>query len=171
VNVRGKRRPGTRRLQRAIEEKDGQTVITDATRIAETLPTLRLLSERGAKIILASHLAVLKASATPRCRFGRSRANLLTSRPAVAFVDDCIGEKLKKNGGIMQPGDILLLRNLRFYPEEENNERALRKAARVAEVYVMMLLGGASRHASTEGSLECWRPGAPCARACSWNVS
>ena len=167
VNVRGKRVLVRVDYNVPLEEKDGQTVITDATRIAETLPTLRLLSERGAKIILASHLGRPKGKRDPSMSLRPVASKLadLLGRP-VAFVDDCIGEKVEKTVSIMQPGDILLLENLRFYPEEENNERGFaEKLARVAEVYVNDAFGAAHRaHASTEGAARVLAArGAPCA--------
>jgi phosphoglycerate kinase len=71
----------------------------------------------------------------------------------VAFVDDCIGEKVEKTASILQPADILLLENLRYYPEEEANDPAFaEKLAKPAEVYVNDAFGAAHRaHASTEG--------------------
>ncbi len=71
----------------------------------------------------------------------------------VAFVDDCIGEKVEKTVGIMKPGDVLLLENVRYYNEEEANDPAFaEKLARVADVYVNDAFGAAHRaHASTEG--------------------
>src|SRR5439155_23354327 len=76
----------------------------------------------------------------------------LLGRP-VAFVDDCIGEKMEKTAGLLQPGDVLLLENTRYYPEEEANDPVFaEKLARVADVYVNDAFGAAHRaHASTEG--------------------
>jgi phosphoglycerate kinase len=74
----------------------------------------------------------------------------------VAFVDDCIGEKVEKTVGIMKPGDVLLLENVRFYKEEEENDPAFaEKLAKVADVYVNDAFGAAHRaHASTVGIAE-----------------
>jgi phosphoglycerate kinase len=76
----------------------------------------------------------------------------LLGRP-VAFVDDCIGDKAEKTAGLLQPGDVLLLENTRYYPEEEANDPAFaEKLARVADAYVNDAFGAAHRaHASTEG--------------------
>jgi len=76
----------------------------------------------------------------------------LLGRP-VAFVDDCIGDKVEKTAGLLQPGDVLLLENTRYYPEEEANDPVFaEKLARVADVYVNDAFGAAHRaHASTEG--------------------
>src|SRR5204863_6548818 len=76
----------------------------------------------------------------------------LLGRP-VAFVDDCLGEKVEKTVGVMQPGDVLVLENVRYYPEEEANDPAFaEKLAKNADVYVNDAFGAAHRaHASTEG--------------------
>jgi phosphoglycerate kinase len=137
-----------------LEEKDGQMVITDETRIKETLPTLRLLTEKGAKLILTAHLGRPKGKREPSMSLRPVAARLaeLLGRP-VAFVDDCIGEKVEKTVSIMKPGDVVLLENVRFYAEEEANDPAFaEKLAKVAEAYVNDAFGAAHRaHASTEG--------------------
>src|SRR5207245_9855849 len=108
-----------------LEEKDGQMVITDATRIVETLPTLKLLIEKGGKLILAAHLGRPKGKREPSMSLRPVAIKLadLLHRP-VAFVDDCVGEKVEKTVGALKPGDILLLENLRYYNEEEANDSA-----------------------------------------------
>jgi phosphoglycerate kinase len=136
-----------------MEEKDGQMVITDDTRIRETIPTLDLLIERGAKIILVSHLGRPKGQREASMSLRPVANNLadLLCRP-VAFVDDCIGEKVEKTVALLQPGDVLLLENVRYYGEEEANDLAVaEKLARVADIYVNDAFGAAHRaHASTE---------------------
>src|SRR6266508_2099975 len=96
-----------------MEEKDGQMVINDVTRIQETLPTLELLIEKGARIILAAHLGRPKGKRDPALSLRPVAAKLadLLCRP-VAFVDDCIGEKVEKTADALMPGDILLLENV-----------------------------------------------------------
>lgn len=137
-----------------LEEKDGQMVITDATRIVETLPTLRLLIEQGGKLILAAHLGRPKGKREPSMSLRPVAAKLadLLGCP-VAFVDDCIGEKVEKTVSVMKPGDVVLLENVRYYKEEEANDPAFaEKLAKVADVYVNDAFGAAHRaHASTEG--------------------
>src|SRR5437867_845031 len=84
----------------------------------------------------------------------------------VAFVDDCIGEKVEKTAGVLQPGDVLLLENVRYYAEEEANDPVFaEKLAKVAETYVNDAFGAAHRaHASTEGVPRLLaRRGSPCA--------
>src|SRR5258708_6293767 len=137
-----------------LEEKEGKMVITDATRIVETIPTLKLLIEKGGKLILAAHLGRPKGKREPSMSLRPVAAKLadLLGRP-VAFVDDCIGEKVEKTVGIMQPGDVLLLENVRYYNEEEANDPGFaEKLAKIADVYVNDAFGAAHRaHASTEG--------------------
>ena len=154
LNVRGKRVFVRVDYNVPLEEKDGQMVITDATRIVETLPTLRLLIERGGKLILAAHLGRPKGKREPSMSLRPVAAKLadLLGR-SVAFVDDCIGEKVENTAGALKPGDVLLLENVRYYNEEEANDPAFaEKLAKVADVYVNDAFGAAHRaHASTEG--------------------
>jgi len=154
LNVQGKRVFVRVDYNVPLEEKDGQVVITDSTRIVETLPTLRLLLERGGKLILAAHLGRPKGKREPSLslRPVAVRLSELLGR-TVAFVDDCIGEKVEKTAAALQPGDVLLLENVRYYNEEEANDPAFaEKLARVADVYVNDAFGAAHRaHASTEG--------------------
>src|SRR5207342_3612936 len=129
-------------------------VITDATRIMETLPTLPLLTEMGGKLILTAHLGRPKGKKEPSMSLRPVAEKLadVLGRP-VAFVDDCIGEKVEKTIGIMQPGDVVLLENVRYYNEEEANDPVFaEKLAKVADIYVNDAFGAAHRaHASTEG--------------------
>ena len=154
LNVSGKRVFVRVDYNVPLEEKDGQMVITDATRIVETLPTLRLLIQQGGKIILAAHLGRPKGKREPSMSLRPVAVKLadLLGRP-VAFADDCIGEKVEKTASVMKPGDVLLLENVRYYKEEEGNEPAFaEKLAKVADVYVNDAFGAAHRaHASTEG--------------------
>jgi phosphoglycerate kinase len=154
LNVRGKRVFVRVDYNVPLEEKDGQMEITDDTRIKETLPTLRLLMEQGGKLILAAHLGRPKGKREPSMSLRPVAARLaeLLGRP-VAFADDCIGEKVEKTVGVMQPGDVLLLENVRYYNEEEANDPVFaEKLAKVADVYVNDAFGAAHRaHASTEG--------------------
>jgi phosphoglycerate kinase len=148
LNVRGKRVFMRVDYNVPLEEKDGQMVIT------ETLPSLRLLIEHGGKLILTAHLGRPKGKREPSMSLRPIAARLadLLGRP-VAFVDDCIGDKVEKTVGAMKDGDVVLLENVRFYGEEEKNDPAFaEKLARVADVYVNDAFGSAHRaHASTEG--------------------
>src|SRR5713226_5185613 len=154
LNVQGKRVLLRVDYNVPLEEQGGQMVITDATRIVETLPTLRLLIQQGGKLILAAHLGRPKGKPETSMSLrpvAVKLADLLGC--SVAFADDCIGEKVEKTVGIMKPGDVLLLENTRYYNEEEANDPAFaEKLARVADVYVNDAFGAAHRaHASTEG--------------------
>ena len=167
LNVRGKRVFIRVDYNVPLEEKDGQMEITDATRIVETLATLRLLIEQGGKLILAAHLGRPKGKPEPTMSLRPVAVKLadLLGCP-VAFADDCIGEKVEKTVGIMKPGDVLLLENVRFYKEEEANDPVFaEKLAKVADVYVNDAFGAAHRaHASTEGVARVVaKRGGPCA--------
>ena len=137
-----------------LEEKDGKMVITDATRIVETLPTLKLLIQNGGKLILTAHLGRPKGKreATMSLQPVAVKLSELLSKP-VTFVDDCIGEKVEKAVAALKDGDVVLLENVRYYNEEEKNDPAFaEKLAKVADVYVNDAFGAAHRaHASTEG--------------------
>src|SRR5580765_5977587 len=108
LNVRGKRVFVRVDYNVPLEEKDGKMAITDETRIVETIPTLKLLIEQGGKLILAAHLGRPKGKreSSMSLRPVAERLADLLGRP-VAFVDDCIGEKVEKTAGVLQPGDIL----------------------------------------------------------------
>src|SRR5512147_744484 len=154
LNVNGKRVFMRVDYNVPMEEKDGKMVITDATRIVETLPTLRLLIEKGGKLILTAHLGRPKGKREPSMSLrpvAEKLADLLGC--SVAFADDCIGPKVEKTAEALQPGDVLLLENVRYYKEEEANDPAFaEKLAKVADVYVNDAFGAAHRaHASTEG--------------------
>ncbi|MCS7090482.1 MAG: phosphoglycerate kinase [Verrucomicrobiota bacterium] len=167
LNVRGKRVFVRVDYNVPLEERDGQMVITDDTRIRETLPTLRLLVEQGGRLILASHLGRPKGKREPSMSLRPVAARLaeLLGRP-VAFVDDCIGPKVEQTVTALQDGDILVLENVRFYAEEEANDLGFsEKLAALADVYVNDAFGSAHRaHASTEGVARVIaRRGGPCA--------
>jgi phosphoglycerate kinase len=154
LNVRGQRVLVRVDYNVPMEEKNGKMVINDATRIEETLPTLRLLIDKGAKIILAAHLGRPKGKREPSMSL-RPVADILSGmigRP-VAFAEDCIGEPAEKAAAALKPGELLLLENVRYYNEEEANDPAFaEKLARLADLYVNDAFGAAHRaHASTEG--------------------
>ena len=150
-----------------MEEIAGQMVINDATRIKETLPTLEKLMRSGARTILAAHLGRPKGRREPSMSL-RPVAELLSGllQHAVAFVDDCVGEKVALAVAALKDGEVLLLENVRYYEEEEKNDTAFaEKLATVADVYVNDAFGAAHRaHASTEGVARVIsQRGGPCA--------
>jgi phosphoglycerate kinase len=154
VDLRGKRVFVRVDYNVPMEEKDGQMVINDATRIQETLPTLTELVRQGARLILAAHLGRPKGKREPSMSLAPVAAKLaeLLVRP-VAFVDDCIGDKVEQAAQALKDGELLLLENVRFYSGEEANDPAFaEKLAKTAEAYVNDAFGSAHRaHASTEG--------------------
>src|SRR3954451_5055444 len=157
LDVRGKRVLARVDFNVPMEEKNGQMVVTDVTRIKETLPTLELLFKKGAKLILAAHLGRPKGQREPSMSLrpvADKLANMLLRD--VNFVDDCIGEKVERVVGAMQPGQIVLLENVRYYNEEEANDPAFaEKLAKLADIYVNDAFGAAHRaHASTVGMIQ-----------------
>jgi phosphoglycerate kinase len=133
---------------------DGSMIITDDTRIKETLPTLNYLVEKGAKTVLCSHLGRPKGKVDPKqsLRPCAARLSELMGKP-VAFSEESVGQAAKARVAGLQPGDILLLENVRFHPGEEKNDPELAKQfAELADVYVNDAFGSAHRaHSSTEG--------------------
>jgi len=129
-------------------------VITDDTRIRETLPTIRYLIEKGARVILASHLGRPKGQVVEDMRLtpAAKRLSELLGKP-VAKADEAVGPAVKAMVDGMKDGDVLVLENVRFYPGEEKNDPELAKQfAELADIYVNDAFGSAHRaHASTEG--------------------
>src|SRR4051812_26458544 len=130
--------------------------ITDDTRIRASLPTIQYLLEKGAAIILMSHLGRPKGGPNPKYSLKPVAARLqelLGSGVTVNFANDCVGREAKQAAEALQPGQVLLLENLRFHPEEEANESIFSQdLASLADIYVNDAFGSAHRaHASTEG--------------------
>jgi len=132
---------------------DDRGNITDDTRIRAALPTIQDLSQKGAKVILASHFGRPKGvddklRLTPVAK----RLSELLGQEAIKC-DDCIGDEVTAKVAAMQNGQVLLLENVRFHPEEEkNNPEFAKQLAANADVYVNDAFGTAHRaHASTEG--------------------
>ena len=137
-----------------LDEKDGHMVITDDTRIKETLPTIQYLIGKGAKVILCSHLGRPKGKRSEKesLRPIADHLHTLIGHP-VAFSHDTIGEVPTKIIAHMENGDVALLENVRFEAGEEMNDPVLAKAmADLAEIYVNDAFGSAHRaHSSTAG--------------------
>ena len=133
--------------------KDG--TVTDDTRIRAVVPTINYATEHGARVILASHLGRPKGQRVDKYSLHPVAEHLssLINKP-VAFAEDCIGEPAETKAKALQDGEILLLENLRFHPEEEKNDESFARqlAALGDEVYVNDAFGAAHRaHASTAG--------------------
>lgn len=128
--------------------------ISDDTRIRQTLPTLEYALRRGARLVLASHLGRPKGKPNPKMSLAPVAVHLgkLLNRPVV-FASDCVGPEAENPAAGLKDGEVLLLENLRFHPEEEaNNEGFSRQLARLGEGYVNDAFGSAHRaHASTVG--------------------
>lgn len=128
--------------------------VVDDTRIRAAIPTIEVLRERGAKVILASHLGRPKGQVVESLRLApvAERLSGLLGQP-VAYVRDIGGDEARAAVAALQPGRVLLLENLRFDPREEQNEpNFARQLASLADVYVDDAFGAAHRaHASTAG--------------------
>ena len=128
--------------------------ITDDTRIRAAVPTLKYLSDNGAKVVLTSHLGRPKDGPEDKFRLTPvvPRLTELLGK-TVTKTNDCIGKEVEDAVKAMSNGDVLLLENVRFYKEEEKNDPEFaKKLASVADLYVNDAFGTAHRaHASTEG--------------------
>lgn len=133
---------------------DGDCRITDDTRIQKTLPTIKYLLDHHAAVILASHLGRPKGEAVPKYSLKpvAERLSELLGIP-VKFAPDCVGPETKAMAEALQPGEVLLLENLRYHKEEEKNDPEFsRQLAELAEVGVNDAFGCCHRaHASVAG--------------------
>jgi phosphoglycerate kinase len=133
---------------------DQRGQVTDDTRIRASLPTIQYAIERGAKVILASHLGRPAGKAEPRYSLKPAAVRLaeLLGKDVV-MADECVGPTVERMVAEMRDGDILMLENLRFHPGEEKNDPVFaQQLAKLADIYVNDAFGTAHRaHASTEG--------------------
>jgi phosphoglycerate kinase len=150
IDVRGKR--VLVRVDYNVPIKENR--VGDDTRIRAAMPTLEYLLQHGAAVILCSHLGRPKGGPDPKYSLGPVAEHLaeLLGQP-VKFADDCIGPVAAAAAKALQPGQVLLLENTRFHPEEEkNNPEMAHQLASLADIYVNDAFGSAHRaHASTEG--------------------
>lgn len=150
VDVKGKK--VLVRVDFNVPIKDGK--VGDDTRIRAALPTLDYLLGHGGALILCSHLGRPKGGPDPKYSLKPVAEHLgdLMGRK-VSFAGDCVGPAAETAAKALQPGDVLLLENTRFHPEEEKNDPGMAKQlAGLADVYVDDAFGSAHRaHASTEG--------------------
>src|SRR5438034_11082772 len=154
LEVRGKRVLVRVDFNVPIEERDGKIEITDDTRIRESLPTINYLREHGAKTILMSHFGRPKGERVEKYSL-RPIGDYLHSliHQPVIFSHDTIGEVPEKIIAHMDNGDVALLENVRFQPEEEANDPRFAEAlAKLGDLFVNDAFGTAHRaHASTAG--------------------
>jgi phosphoglycerate kinase len=132
--------------------EDGE--VSDDTRLTATMPTLRYLLEKRARLILMSHLGRPKGGPDPKYSLKPVAARLeRLLRMPVEFAGDCVGPEVEGKARALADGHVLLLENLRFHPEEEANDAGFaRRLATLGEIYVNDAFGTAHRaHASTEG--------------------
>lgn len=127
--------------------------ITDDTRMRAAVPTINKILNDGGMVILMSHLGRPKGGPQEKYSLKPLLQHLsdLLGGKTVLFTNDCIGEQAFSTAGMMKPGEVLLLENLRFYKEEEQGDEAFaRKLAALADIYVNDAFGTAHRaHAST----------------------
>jgi phosphoglycerate kinase len=144
--------------------QDESGAITDDTRIRAALPTINFLRDAQARVVLMSHLGRPKGK-TPKLSLrpvAERLKELLAKKGSgqVQFVEDCLGETAGTAAAKLNPGDVCLLENLRFYPEEEKNDPEFsRQLASLGQIYVDDAFGTSHRaHASTEGVTHFLRP-------------
>ena len=133
--------------------KDG--VVTDDTRIRETLPTVKLAIDKGGRLVLASHLGRPKGGPDPKYSLKPAAKKLeeVLGKP-VGFAADCVGPEAEEKSRALEDGEVLVLENVRFHPEEEKNDQAFSgQLARLCDgVFVCDAFGSAHRaHASVVG--------------------
>jgi phosphoglycerate kinase len=129
-------------------------VVTDDTRVRAAIPTLRLLLEKGARVVIASHLGRPKGGPDPKYSMEPAAHKLAELMGIdVVLADDCIGDGPKKVVADLRDGQIACLENLRFHAEEEKNDEAFaRELAKLSDAYVNDAFGAAHRaHASVAG--------------------
>ena len=135
--------------------------IVDDTRIVATLPTIRYLTEHGAKVVLCSHLGRPNGQVDTKLslRPVLARLSQLLEKP-ISFAEDILDKSTGELVDAMQNGDILMLENIRFYPqEEENDEEFAKKLAKLADFFVLEAFGTSHRkHASTYGIAKLVKP-------------
>src|SRR3954451_2923467 len=153
VDVKGKR--VLMRVDFNVPVEDGR--ITDDRRIAQALPTIKDVVNRGGRLILMSHLGRPKKG--PEAKYSLKptvdRLSQLLGKP-VQFATDSIGPEVEKQAAALKDGDVLVLENVRFHPQEEKNDpQFAQQLAKLGDVYVNDAFGTAHReHGSTFGAAQ-----------------
>lgn len=150
IDLQGKR--VLARVDFNVPIKEGK--VTDDTRIRAAIPTIKYILDKGASLILCSHLGRPKEGPDPQFSMKPVAEHLsqLLGKP-VAFAEDCVGPVAEKAAKALKPGEVLVLENTRFHKEEtKNDEKMAQQLAALADIYVNDAFGSAHRaHASTEG--------------------
>ena len=150
IDVKGKK--VLVRVDFNVPLKDGK--VDDGTRVKAAMPTIQYLLDHGAAVILCSHLGRPKAGPDPKYSLKPVAEYLsaLMGKP-VAFAEDCVGPVAEAAAKALKPGEVLVLENTRFHPEEEKNDlKMAQQLASLADLYVNDAFGSAHRaHSSTEG--------------------
>ena len=132
---------------------DQEGNITDDTRIKSTLPTVKSVLDRGGSVILTSHLGRPKGKVDKKYSLApvAGRLSELLGKE-VTFLEDCTGKAVEEQAQSLNPGDVILLENLRFHPEEEKNDEGFAgKLAGLADIYINDAFAVSHRaHASVE---------------------
>ncbi len=157
IDVRGKRVLLRADYNVSMDERGN---ITDDYRIQQSLPTVKYLLEQDARLIICSHLGRPKGKVVPSLSLApvAKRLQELLGKH-VEFVPDCVGEQVTKAANTLQPGHVLLLENVRFYPEEEANDEAFAKQlASLADVFVQDAFGVVHHGAVSVSELPKYMP-------------
>lgn len=154
IDVRGKR--VLLRADLNVPVKDGE--VSDATRIERLAPTISTLLDKGAAVVVMSHFGRPKGGPDPKLSLRQVLPALRRALGGrdIAFAEDCIGEKAERVVGALRPGQVALIENLRFHPEEEENSPDFARAlARLGDIYVDDAFSAAHRaHASIAALAE-----------------
>ncbi len=138
----------------SVDDESGQVMVSDDTRIRASLETISWLQKNDATVVICSHLGRPKGVRNEAFSLAPVSARLeqLLERP-VHFVDDCVGEEVERTVNDAEPGDVILLENTRFHPQEtENDSEFSRQLARLCDLYVNDAFGTVHRaNASTAG--------------------
>ncbi len=146
-------------LDAPLRKRKGRIVVGDKRRLVKGLPTIKLLLKKGAKVVVMGHLDRPKGKKVKRLRMdpvAEELENLLGKKYRVVKLNDCLGKKVKKRIETMKKEEVILLENLRFYPEEKkNNQNFAKKLTQGFDYYVNDAFATSHReHASIAGAVK-----------------